>query len=451
MQQQPTEPVLESFIGSLDALERAAMRQSKWPLVVLQPSTYSALTPSSTSSSRTAWRSNALHRRSSLPTTSHLIDNIILWRRTAASSDAERYTAFFPVDGLPHIALLDPRSGERLCVWGNEEGANMDGNQISEQLWSKVQQNLVHFLESHSLEDDALGPMHTQDKPWAVRTRRISQTDGTSASSSVMEDEEAAIAAAIKASLADAGLSSDTFNDDDSDMDRSENSTSTDGNQTLDELVSASSNDDQSDERSNVDLDIPDRPQRDLPPPSTPIQIPLRRADTLPPSSVESLSSSYMERMDSRFRSFQDPQLVEIRRLREEQDAELARSLQEDRERERKEHDEANRKALVKEHMLNAAARLPDEPPEDSQCLTIAVRLSGGKRITRRFKHSDMLQSIADFVIAESGIIALAKAEPCLALKSAGAPLKRVSWHVQLSELSLSNRTMFTLNEAVLL
>ncbi|KAI0566648.1 Ubiquitin-like protein [Gracilaria domingensis] len=450
--QQPSEPVLHSFIGTLDALQRAAQRQNKWVLIIILPSLTPSSAPSSFPATRTAWGPNASHRPSVLHTTTDINDKFILWRRTTGSSDAERYTAFFPVDGLPHVALLDPRSGERLCVWGNVDGANMDQNRISEHLWSTVQESLHKFLEQHSLEDGALGPLHTQDKPWAVRTRRMSHAVESFPSTSVMDDEEAAIAAAIKASLEDVAAGNSVFdNDHVSDMDRSDDTDSTDATPTLDDYgPSSSSNDGEGDQSSDVDIELTSHPQPVLPQPSRPILIPERRRDAAVPSSVESLSSSYMDRMQSSFRSSANPQLVQFRRLREEQDAELARSLQEDRARERKELAEAEHKAAVKEHMLNAAARLPDEPTENSNCLTIAIRIGGGKRITRRFNRSDLLQSVADFVIASSGIISLAKAEPCLALKTAGPPLKRVSWQTRLSDLGLSNRTMFTLNEAVL-
>ncbi|CDF40753.1 unnamed protein product [Chondrus crispus] len=102
--------------------------------------------------------------------------------------------------------------------------------------------------------------------------------------------------------------------------------------------------------------------------------------------------------MDSRFRSNTNPALLEARRLRQEKDVELARSLQEDRKRNLEEQSlAAAKRAAEKTQKLVAVVRLPDELLEDSvEALTSALRVAGGARIARRFSGRGKLRSVAD-------------------------------------------------------
>jgi thioredoxin-related protein len=40
-----------------------------------------------------------------------------LWQVSIPSPHADPYTTCYPVTGYPHLALLDPRTGERLAMW----------------------------------------------------------------------------------------------------------------------------------------------------------------------------------------------------------------------------------------------------------------------------------------------------------------------------------------------
>ena len=388
-----------------------------------------------------------------------------MWRRTKGSSDADRYQAFFPVDGHPHLALLDPRSGERLAVWGNQDGQGMESyNSITDDLWDVVLEDLDKFLESHSLEDGALGPVHLREKSWAVRTRRVTERASVSCPNlpptSVMDDEEAAIAAAIAASLAEAENNDQKSSDNDysddcdssgsSDEILSTDSIAGEGTTSAEQASSGSEEtatpSEGSSEVGSSSIDISTRLDETRRAVSMPVPIPSRAQDPSP-SSIESLSHSYIERMDSRFRSNTNPALLEARRLRQEQDEELARSLQEDRKRNLEERLAAAKRAAEKTQRLAAVARLPDEPLEDSaEALTIALRVAGGARIGRRFSGRDKLRSVADFATAEIGCIDLLSKDPKRVLRIAGGELSAGSWETRLGEMGLSRRTMLILN-----
>lgn len=458
----PSERPLTSFVGSLETATTSALRQNKWPLILLLPPTPRPVT----AAPRPAWGPDAYHAPKRLHAPRRVQDALLLWRRTAATADAERYTAFFPVDGLPHLALLDPRSGERLAVWGNDgRGTHADG--IDDALWELVVEDLAQFLDNHSLEDGALGPAHHREKPWAVRTRRVKDPKSDKLPpTSVMDDEDAAIAAAIAASLQDVREDSyDSESDDDHDCDdehEDEDDVFSGGASLQDEDDGNDVNtvpDDFSDNRSmetgttqsgastpqSGAVPMSSRLGNIPPPPRRPVLAP-SRGDPIP-SSLESVSSSYLERMDSCLRSSTNTALMEARRLRQEQDAELAASLQEDRQREERELLEAERAAAKKRTILDATARLPDEPVEGPNAVTIAIRLLEGKRIMRRFNSFDPLQSVADFAIAETGCISVIDKSPAAALRIAGVKLTGLGWNTALRELGLSSRTMIILNE----
>ncbi|KAL6005604.1 hypothetical protein ACLOJK_006174 [Asimina triloba] len=122
------------------------------------------------------------------------------------------------------------------------------------------------------------------------------------------------------------------------------------------------------------------------------------------------------------------PNLAAQRLLREQQDDEYLASLQADREKElkaieeaemrrleemaareaalleeRKREEESRRKLLEEEeierHLAAKEASLPQEPaPEDESAVTLLVRMPDGSRRGRRFRKSDKLQSLFDFI-----------------------------------------------------
>lgn len=394
-------------------------------------------------------------------------------------SDADKYTAFFPIDGLPHFALLDPRSAERLIVWGNADGDGLEHGNISDTLWQEVQEDLVHFKENHSLTDDALGPLHREEKTWAVRTRRVSNTHSAPVlqPTSLMDDEHVAIAAAIAASLAEPTPQNERTNEhSNEDTDYGQMYTDTDSSHSHDDVnqpetdsesdfVNTQSTDDEDDKQSDQSHQSHQSHQSDQshqstarslsdsvstpptplpPPPERPMLVP-SRGDLLP-SSVESLPSSYLGRVQSCLRSSTDPTLNQTRQLVQEQDAELAAALMEDRQREENERNEVRQELAHKEAVMAATTRLPPQPsPDDVAALTIAIRLSSGKRLERRFNNFDMLASVADFVVSETHCVGVMDKEPAAALRSFGMNIHPLTWQTPLSGMVLGRRTVFTL------
>lgn len=466
--------LLPNYVGNLENFFRSSATQKKWALVLILPRVTSSFLPRVTPSSlptspsfvpptsvapRSVWGPNARHQPTDLHASRQIVDNFMLWRRSFGSTDAQRYQAFFPTDGHPHVALLDPRSGERLAVWGNVDGQNMAApTQLNPTFWSAVLADLDDFLKAHSLEDGALGPAHYQQKSWRVRTRRVVEQPPSTSSmlASTMNDEEAAIAAAIAASLADSNPVKPDEEQTSSTEDGSEPFYSSDSmTQDDDEFTGESSGGDDgvrkdSFETSNdgqmEEMDITGSGMAIQHARSQPINVLPQRQDPMP-SSLESLSLSYIERMESRFRSSMDPALVEARLLREEQDAEYAKSVQEDRQRVQEEREAAVKRELQKEQQLSAKTRLSEEPPKGSaNVVVIALRLPGGMRIARRFSSFDRLERVADFAISEIGCVGILDTTPREVLRLPGGNVEAEKWDVEIRDMNLGNRVMFVLH-----
>lgn len=43
--------------------------------------------------------------------------SFVFWQRDRTHREAERYTSYYPIDAYPHVAIVDPRTGERLSCW----------------------------------------------------------------------------------------------------------------------------------------------------------------------------------------------------------------------------------------------------------------------------------------------------------------------------------------------
>jgi hypothetical protein len=104
--------------------------------------------------------------------------NFILWQVLKTNEEGARYCRFYPVEIMPHLAIIDSRTGERLEVW--------EGFVEPVQLIAFLEK----FLETHSLTDT---------KP--VRPKPPSPTKKLGDLS-----EEAQLAAAIAASLPEGEL-----------------------------------------------------------------------------------------------------------------------------------------------------------------------------------------------------------------------------------------------------
>lgn len=428
----PPPPALRQVPGNLTVALEAAHRDACWLLVALA-------------------RSGTLPDRLEAPLeTSNAIH---AWRPLNGGNLAETYTSFFPTTSPTHIALLDPRTGERLVVWGEPPRA---GEEAEEPTWSSIVDALGDFLRTHSLDAGALGPAHHAEKSWAVSTARTSKRAPELPPTSAMDDEEAAIAAAIAASLADIG------------GEEYEESESSDGEDDDIEMEDAADGEESPRPASLQSIHIPRPPPAasaspepdvsangsnpcalPLPAPSESIPIgPPNRSQRLS-TSVESLAGSYMERLESRFKSANDPGLLADRLLRQEQDAELAEALEADRRKRTAGEEAARRERDLERARVEAAGRLPAEPAAGSSGgVSVAVRLPGGMRVVRRFLGSDKLGSVADLCLSSEGGPDIARERPAVSLKSAGMRLDDAEWKTPLETVCAgAARVMFVVHE----
>ena len=91
------------FNGTFEMARRFARDQNRWLLVTVHAPTDFP----SQAMNRDLWNSNLLQ--------SFIKENFVFVQMIVGGSDERRYTSFYPFDDLyPHVALIDPRTGERV-------------------------------------------------------------------------------------------------------------------------------------------------------------------------------------------------------------------------------------------------------------------------------------------------------------------------------------------------
>lgn len=91
------------YTGSFEMARRHARELNRWLLVTIHAPTDFA----SQAMNRDIWNSDLLQ--------SFIKENFVFVQMIIGGADASRYENFYPYDGLyPHVALIDPRTGERV-------------------------------------------------------------------------------------------------------------------------------------------------------------------------------------------------------------------------------------------------------------------------------------------------------------------------------------------------
>lgn len=335
-------PTHLNFSETFENAMTSGQRQKKWLLVNIQRSDVFACLVLN----RDVW---------SDPHMEEVVQaHFVFWQRDERTPDGQRYRQFYRFDHPPHVALIDPRSGERLRVWGG------DGEQIAK---GRLLADLVDFVERHSLDSDT-----------AIRNRVPVMRRPSSSSEDVeMQDddnvsEDALLAAAIAVSMEES-------------------------RDVRPEVLPSGS--------SSRAVENGTLPQN--------IEAPLL-------GSEREGSEVYADhdREASRLLSATDPTLNRNRSLRAQQDLEFEESLAMDRAIEHSERAEALRKeqeAKAEERRAREIAmtrkmkrlRVPPVPPPDckEKITELAIRLPTGVRLQRRFLASDTIGNVYDFIQSE--------------------------------------------------
>lgn len=98
-------PADVTFVGTFEEAMQFANGVSKWLLVNVQ--------------SADVFASHVLNRDVwARPAARNLLDtSYVLWQVDASSTDGARYLTYYPGGSPPVVAVVDPRSGERVCSW----------------------------------------------------------------------------------------------------------------------------------------------------------------------------------------------------------------------------------------------------------------------------------------------------------------------------------------------
>lgn len=105
-------------------------------------------------------------------------EHFVFWQQYKESDEAERYMTFYRISQWPYIAIIDPRTGENMVTWTHIEAEGFP-------------ELITEFLSLHpTLDSPAREPPRKKLRPADPATDRIAEMD-----------EEAQLAAAIRASL----------------------------------------------------------------------------------------------------------------------------------------------------------------------------------------------------------------------------------------------------------
>jgi len=121
-------------------------------------------------------------------------EHFIFWQQYRQSDEAQRYMTFYKITNWPYISVIDPRTGENMITWNK-----MDAGSFAE--------IITEFLSLHP----------TIDSNGSQPPRKRQKVDEGGSSNIAEMDEEAQMAAAIKASLEQMVSSKDTEENDDGD------------------------------------------------------------------------------------------------------------------------------------------------------------------------------------------------------------------------------------------
>lgn len=151
------------FPGDLDAAMSFGREAGKWLLVAVHNADEFACHVLN----RDVWSDASVQQC--------LESSYVFWQRNTRADDAARYRQFYPYSSEPHVAIVDPRSGERVVVFEGGDAFSQKGMQAA----------LTEFARTNSLADGA--------PPTAASARAVAGDRGLS--------EEEQLAAAIAASM----------------------------------------------------------------------------------------------------------------------------------------------------------------------------------------------------------------------------------------------------------
>lgn len=127
-----------------------------------------------------------------------LKENFIFWQVYHDSFEGSRYVQFYGVNGLPHVAIIDPRTGEQMRSWPT----SIDHSSFCD--------SVIEFLSEHSSPDGS-SDSNTMKK-LCVKEQRVDEDSEEATPTLYDQSEEAQLEAAIKASLKETA-NSDSFDD----------------------------------------------------------------------------------------------------------------------------------------------------------------------------------------------------------------------------------------------
>ncbi len=182
-------PTHLTFPGSLDEAMTSGVDNNKWILVTIHQADIFQCQVLN----RDVWNN---------PEIQQLIEaHFVFWQRDLGSDDGARYRQFYRFNEPPHIAILDPRSGERVASL-NEGSDSFSVEDIG--LY------LTEFTTMNSL--DSVDPVRLPNSSSAPPASSSTRPNPSEDMNDIAATEDAQLAAAIAASIQSSGGAAPTAN-----------------------------------------------------------------------------------------------------------------------------------------------------------------------------------------------------------------------------------------------
>lgn len=120
-------------------------------------------------------------------------EHFVFLQYTKDSDDGAQYIQFYPFEKYPHIAIVDPRTGERVRTWSEAIQAMEFVGDVTE------------FLDRFSLDEDRQNPIHKKARSTPKSLDKMSEEDMVNA----------AIMASVGGSMDEANAQGQESDDDD--------------------------------------------------------------------------------------------------------------------------------------------------------------------------------------------------------------------------------------------
>ena len=187
------------FHGDFEMAKTAARSEGRWLLVNIQKNDEFACH----ALNRDVWKDDYAK--------AVIANSLVFWMDTVETSTGQRFATLYKVTSYPHVALVDPRTGEQSKIILS--GGPLSASDFVERVQDYIQRHTITPFVSDPLDSTTLSSSSSSSSSTTSTTSTTSMATATTTAASSgksgrqreEEEEEAALQAALAASMVDVG------------------------------------------------------------------------------------------------------------------------------------------------------------------------------------------------------------------------------------------------------